>query len=405
MIRDRYLDINKIISDPEIWRLFRAVEAHGGVIRFVGGCVRDTIKGLSGFDIDLATDLSPDELVEACQERDIKTVPIGIKFGTIGVVLGNNVLEVTSLRKDIKTDGRHAEVEFTDNWEEDAARRDLTINAVYADAQGNVFDYYNGIDDLEKGIVRFIGNPQQRIQEDYLRILRFFRFYSIFGGKNKIDDKALKACIKHREGIKNLAIERIKEEIKKILVTPNAVKTLKIMAENNILEYCLPKPKYIDRLEKLINICSDINLAVPNEQILRFFIMYWPDTELAENLALRLKMTKKHRQTFVQWASQDIDMKDILDEKSCLHLIYKYGKEFCINKLLLLLAYKKKSSDGMKEIIERILSTEVPIFPLRGKDILDHGIDTNIGETLERLRNTWENSNFKLCREELLSML
>ncbi|MBR2033904.1 MAG: CCA tRNA nucleotidyltransferase, partial [Alphaproteobacteria bacterium] len=181
MIRDNYLNINKLIKNKKIMRLFMVVARHGGVLRFVGGAVRDALKGIESSDLDFATDLSPDELVEACTEEGINTVAIGIKYGTVGVIIDDTLVEVTSLRRDIKTDGRHAEVEFTDNWEEDASRRDLTINAVYADEKGNVFDYYNGIEDLEKGRVRFIGKPSQRIQEDYLRILRFFRFYSMFG--------------------------------------------------------------------------------------------------------------------------------------------------------------------------------------------------------------------------------
>ena len=170
MIRDNYLDMNKIIQDKKVLKLFRVVESHGGALRFVGGAVRDALAGLQGFDLDLATDLSPDELVEACSENGLRTVPIGIKFGTVGVIINDKVLEVTSLRRDVKTDGRHAVVEFTTDWEADASRRDLTINAVYADEKGNVFDYYNGIEDLEQGNVRFIGNPNHRIKEDYLRI-------------------------------------------------------------------------------------------------------------------------------------------------------------------------------------------------------------------------------------------
>ena len=199
MFKDKYLDISNIITDEKIFHLFSAVENHGGVLRFVGGAVRDALRGIKGADLDLATDLSPDELVEACSEHGLKTIPIGIKFGTVGVLIGNKVLEVTSLRKDIKTDGRRAEVEFTTDWEIDASRRDLTINAVYADEKGNVFDYYNGVNDLESGIVRFIGSPTIRIKEDYLRILRFFRFYSIFGS-GEIDKKALKACKENKEG-------------------------------------------------------------------------------------------------------------------------------------------------------------------------------------------------------------
>ncbi len=250
MIKDNYLDINKIIDDAKILKLFRAVEAQGGVLRFVGGCVRDALKGIKGFDLDLATDLSPDELVEACSDYGLKTVPIGIKFGTIGVIIGDKVLEVTSLRKDVQTDGRHAVVEFTDNWEEDASRRDLTINAVYADEKGNVFDYYNGINDLEQGIVRFIGNANQRIKEDYLRILRFFRFYSYFG-KQPIDNKALKACRDNKDGLKTLSLERIRDEFGKILLSPNVVETLQIMIDNDILSYILPTPPHLDKLDFL----------------------------------------------------------------------------------------------------------------------------------------------------------
>ena len=240
MIRDNYLDIGKLLKSPKVLRLFKVVARHGGVVRFVGGAVRDALKGIEGSDLDFATDLSPDELVEACAEEGLKTVPIGIKYGTVGVMVDDSLLvEVTSLRKDIKTDGRHAEVEFTDNWEEDASRRDLTINAVYADEKGNVFDYYNGIEDLEKGVVRFIGSANQRIKEDYLRILRFFRFYSMFG-VGEPDKKALAACAANSEGLKNLPMERIREEFFKLLLTKNAAATIKIMQDNGVLSYVLP---------------------------------------------------------------------------------------------------------------------------------------------------------------------
>ena len=252
MFKDQYLNIDNLISTPNVLKLFRVVEAHGGVLRFVGGAVRDAIAGIKGFDLDLATDLSPDELVEACEENGLRTIPIGIKFGTVGVLIDNQVLEVTSLRKDVKTDGRHAEVVFTSDWNEDASRRDLTINAVYADEKGNVFDYYNGVDDLEKGIVRFIGSANQRIKEDYLRILRFFRFYSIFG-KAPIDRKALEACKENRDGLKQLSMERIRDELFKLFLTPKVVETLQIMYDNEILSYVFPDTHYLEELDFLVN--------------------------------------------------------------------------------------------------------------------------------------------------------
>ncbi len=401
MIRDNYLDISKLIKNKKILLLFRVVEQHGGVLRFVGGAVRDALKGLKGFDLDLATDLSPDELVEACQEEGLKTVPIGIKFGTVGVIIDDTVLEVTSLRKDIKTDGRHAEVEFTDNWEEDASRRDLTINAVYADKKGNVFDYYNGIGDLEKGVVRFIGNAAQRIKEDYLRILRFFRFYSIFG-EGEIDAKALQACVENREGLTSLSMERIRDEIFKILLTPKVVKTIQIMMDNNILGYIMPDPPYLDKLDFLVKMVDKHH--IPFRALRRLFIIYQPDTALAENLAFRLRLNKKEKQLFVDLAANNIALDDLLNPQKLQQLIYRYGAEFCQEKILLQAAIEQKDVPEMDKIIAQIKSLSVPVFPLKGSDIINQGIDDQrkTSSVLKELEKVWIDSNFSLSKEELL---
>lgn len=403
MIRDNYLDINKIIRNRKFLKLFRAVEDHGGVLRFVGGSVRDALMGIEGFDLDLATDLNPEELVEACTEKGIKTVPIGIKFGTVGVIIDNEVLEVTSLRKDVKTDGRHAEVEFTTDWEIDASRRDLTINAVYADEKGNVFDYYNGIDDLEKGIVHFIGSATQRIKEDYLRILRFFRFYSIFA-KTQIDKKALDACRENKDGLKTLSMERIRDELFKILLTKNAGKTIKIMSDNDILGYILPATENYDKLDFLIN---EVNLGLsPYDSVRRLFILYNPDVDLAVNLANRMKLTKKQKQDFISWAEVKTPLMEFEDSRKLAIMIYKYGKDFAINKLLIEQALKKIVMPNNAEIIKFIEDMVMPIFPIRGKDVLESGqVQDNrkIGEIMDQLEELWIKSDFTMTREELLN--
>ena len=401
MIKDNYLDMSKIIQDKKILKLFRVVESHGGALRFVGGAVRDALVGLKGFDLDMATDLSPDELVEACSENGLRTVPIGIKFGTVGVIINDKVLEVTSLRRDIKTDGRHAVVEFTTDWEADASRRDLTINAVYADEKGNVFDYYNGIEDLEQGNVRFIGKPSHRIREDYLRILRFFRFYSIFG-KGAIDSKALKACVESRDGLKTLSIERIRDEFSKILLTPNVCNTLKIMFDNEVLGFLLPPSKNFQQLDFLIKLVDDEN--IPHAALRRLFVLYQPDEELAESLATRLHLTRKQRETFVRWATVNIQSDDFFDDDSLLKLIYLYGKEFCRDKMLLQFALEMKTITNMHTKLQQIEDMIVPIFPIRGKDIIAAGISDNrkIGATLDSLEQIWIDSKFILTREELL---
>ena len=402
-MRDNYLDMNKIITDSKILFLFDTVESHGGVLRFVGGAVRDTLAGVQSqdLDLDLATDLSPEELVDACEESGLKTVPIGIKFGTVGVVVGKKVLEVTSLRKDVSTDGRHAVVEFTSDWNEDASRRDLTINAVYADEKGNVFDYYNGIDDLEKGVIRFIGNPNQRIQEDYLRILRFFRFYALFS-KTPMDKKALKACVDNKEQLKTLSVERIRDELQKIIMAPKAVETLKIMFKNNILDFLLPDAKNFDQLDFLINLVNKHHLQA--SALRRWFVLFAPEERLAENLAMRLKISKKDRELFVHWAVNNPPFDDFLSMNGIRGLLYRYGRDFCYNKFLIQCTLLKKEPENLDLILSRIQNMEIPIFPLKGKNIIEAGISDNrqIGHILDALEEEWILSNFSLSFDDLM---
>lgn len=398
MIRDNYLNINKIITDKKILRLFRAVESHGGVLRFVGGCVRDALMGIKGFDIDLATDLCPDELVEACLENGLKTVPVGLKYGTVGVMIDDKILEVTTLRKDIKTDGRHTEIEYTSDWDVDASRRDLTINAVYADEKGNVFDYFNGISDLENGIVKFIGSPSQRIKEDYLRILRFFRFYSIFG-KTPIDEKALKACFDNKDGLKQLSTERIRDEFQKIVQTKNSASILRLIFDYGILDNILPIPKNFDILEKFVPLSSD--------PLLRFFVLYMPDVALAENLAIRLKISNKKKERFMNLAKTNFEAKDFLDDQKLYKNIYSHGKEFMLDKLLILMALNKINPSIRDEKELQINNFIIPVFPLKGKDLIDAGLKAGAGikEALKKLEQIWIENNFSLSGSDLLRNL
>lgn len=404
MIRDKYLNINKITTDSDVLKIFDIVRSHGGIVRFVGGAVRDAIVGKKGFDLDLSTDLSPDELAEACEDAGVKTIPIGLKYGTLGVIINNTVLEITSLRKDIKTDGRHAVVEFTDNWEEDASRRDLTINAVYADEEGNVFDYYNGINDLEKGIVRFIGNADQRVKEDYLRILRFFRFHSLFA-KTPIDKYALKACIDNKNGLETISIERIRDELTKIFLTHNAAEVIGIMLDNGILDNWLSPSNYLSNFDFLIHLEEGLELS-PNP-LRRFFVLYFPNKTLAENLAIRMHLTKRQKETMIKWAENKIGLENILEEQLRRKLIFRFGKEFCIDKLIIEAARTQTIPEEISSIISNINETIVPIFPISGKDIIKAGKIENsqIGLLLDKLKEDWIASDFSLSREDLLQKI
>lgn len=405
MMRPEFLDMSKILYDRHIAWLFRAVEDHGGSLRFVGGTVRDALANISGFGFDLATDLSPDELVEACEDSGLKTIPLGLKLDTIGVIFNNQILEVSCLRKNIISESGEQIVTFSDDWNVDASKRDLTINAVYADLRGNVFDYYNGIEDLEKGVVRFIGNAENKIKQDYLRILRFFRFYAIFG-KGKPDENSLKACIKLKDGLRTLAIERVRDEFFKILVAKNAGKALKLIFDNDILSFFLPQPKNIKTFNKLSEIVEKSQIE-PNF-LRRLFVLYQPNATKAESLANTLRLTKKQKKTFINWAKIEGTQDNILTKDMRLNFIYRYGKQFCIDKILLTCALNDFLPPQLNEVLQEVENTIVPIFPLRGRDIINSGISPdgqNIGKILENLEQKWIDNNFSLTRDELLQEL
>ena len=402
MMKSEYLDMSPILRFRNIVKLFQAVEEHGGTLRFVGGAVRDTLAGLSGFDLDLATDLSPDEFIEACLDFHLKTVPIGLKHGTTGVVIDNQILEVSSLRRCVPLKGRLAEV-FTDDWSADAATRDLTINAVYADLRGNVFDYYNGIDDLEQGIVRFIGNPEDRIKEDPLRIMRFFRFYSKFG-KAPIDKASLQACIKHKKSLRNVAIEQVRDELFKLLVTPQVTTTMRLIYENDILGFFLPPSKHLDTLEHLTEIVADAQYE--GNFLRRLFVLYQPNAAEAENIANTLRFTKKQKEIFTKWAKVSFSPDIFASTHERLKFVYRYGKQFTIDLVLLSAAIDNIKIPTLNAILREIEDAVVPIFPLRGRDLIGRiGNGEQVGRVLNMLEQQWIDSGFHLTREELLRAL
>jgi len=398
MIRPEYLNIHRIIKDESILRLFEAVHEYGGALRFVGGAVRDALAGIEGFEIDLATDLTPDELVEACAEKGLKTVSIGLKFAKTGVIINNNVLEVSSLHKPVKES--ISDFAFTDDWNADAASRDLTINAVYADEEGNVFDYYNGIDDLEKGVVRFIGKADEKIKEYPIRILRFFRFYSIFS-KTEPDLKALKASVENKDLLKNVAVELIRDEFFKILVTQNAPKVLQIMKENDVLDFLLPSQMNTQNLQRLDRLVYVNNL--PTDALRRLFVLFSPDAVLAENLAIRLHLTKAQKARLIAFAKFSFDALQFHNMPYIRKVVFLHGKEFTKDKILFALALQDETTFDVKALFDFIDRFEIPVFPLNGKDLIEMGMNEGlpIKEILAKLKSVWLDSDFQMSTDEL----
>ena len=399
-MKPEYLDPSRIITDDAVLRVFKAAQNYGGALRFVGGAVRDSLAGLKGFEIDLATDLTPDELVEACNEQGLKTVSLGLKFAKTGVVVGDKIFEVSSLHKNVKASDKDSDLSFTDDWNADASTRDLTINAVYADENGNVFDYYNGINDLEKGIVRFIGSADQKIKEQPIRILRFFRFFSIFS-KTSPDLKALKACTENRELLKTVSVEAIRDEFLKILMSKNASVVIKMMNENDILSFLLPEKCNIKHLENLEILISSNQIEA--DEVRRLFVLFDPDPMIAESLAKRLRLNKTQKARLINLSKFVFNPYLFNDLKYIKRVVFSHGKDFVKDKILLLLSQSNRCEANIKKLFSDIDNMSIPVFPINGKDLVAIGMQNGmpVREIIGSLKNLWIESDFELSLDDL----
>ena len=390
MFHPEYINPSKLVTDADILKLFQLVEKHGGVLRFVGGAVRDAIAGFERSDIDLVTDMSPAEFSDMCIDEELKCVPIGIQFFTTGVIVNNSFFKVTSLCSEDENS--------KDEWKNDASKRDLTINAVYADDKGNVFDYYNGIKDLEQGNIKFIGSPQKTIESDYIRIMRFFRFCAMFG-KN-IDPKSLKACVDNKELLHKVSLEKIKEELFKIIMAPHAVTALKLIFDNSILDFLIAPPKSIDNLGFLSALVS--KLDIQKSVIRRIYVMFEPDVKRAGRLADIFRLTKEQKEHLIELCKAHITFKSFKDNVSIRQILFRYGKEICIDKWLCL-NLENENLDLIKSTLNTLYNTNIPIFPLSGKDLIEIGADPKlVGLYLDGLKKDWFENGCLLNKEDLI---
>src|ERR1700742_2709021 len=266
------------MTAPETLAVFAAL----GEARFVGGAVRNALLGAAVIDIDIAVPMPPSEAIARLVARNIKVVETGIEHGTVTAVAGSHAFEITSLRRDVETDGRHAVVQFTDDWAEDAARRDFTINAMYAAADGEIFDYATGVEDIVAGKVRFMGDPRTRIAEDYLRVLRLFRFHAWYG-KGDMDAEGLRAAAEARDKLETLSAERVAKELLRLLEAGSPAPVLRVMAATGILSELLPGALNLPRLERLVEIDAD-NLF-PRDPVLRLAALLPDNPDAAHAVA------------------------------------------------------------------------------------------------------------------------
>ena len=360
-------------------KLLDALGAKEGLTRYVGGAVRDGLLALPVSDVDLATRLRPDQVVEKLQAAGIKAVPTGFEHGTVTAVSDGHPYEVTTLRRDVETFGRHATVAFTDDWQEDAARRDFTINALMADpVTGEVFDYFGGIADLEKRHVRFIGDPFERIAEDHLRILRFFRFQARFGAGDP-DAAALDACTARANDLMALSRERIADELLKLLAVDDPVATVKVMLSRDILKPVLPEIERgaVDSLESLVR--SEAEARIAPDPMRRLAALLPRDPQLAGAIAARLKLSNRARKRLSCAAGTDIS-----DYRA---VAYRVGSECAVDRLLL----AGRASDASVAV-----EWKPPRLPVTGGVLIKRGLVEGpiVSRTLRRIEDEWIASGF-----------
>ncbi len=379
-----------------------------GTTRFVGGCVRNAIMGERIGDIDLATQLEPKEVQDILTAADIKTVPTGIEHGTITAVVDGEPLEITSLRKDVQTDGRRAVIAFTKDWAEDAVRRDFTINALYADQQGHVYDPTGqGLTDIKTRKFNFVGDGDARVREDYLRVLRYFRFLAWYAGDRKIDAAALKACRENRAGLKSLSSERVWMEIKKMLSAPKPARAVQIMLTNDILPVVLPESSNAEGLA-LMQALEERHNIEP-DPLLRLMAMSGRDELAMAGLAKRLKISNIERARLLSWAGNQVAFSPDMAERTFKQGVYASTPQTAYDRMTVRAAGEPDPIIAAEWVKQARFARDWPIpeFPLKGRDLKTAGVKDGpeMGKMLRALKELWIRSGFEADKAKLLTAL
>jgi poly(A) polymerase len=380
------------LNEPRLQEVMHAVTAAGGEIRVAGGAVRNALLGEPISDVDLATTMKPQDIMRVCKDAGFSVHPTGIEHGTVTVVNKGQPFEVTTLRRDVETDGRRAVVAFSNDWHEDALRRDFTVNAMYCDSFGKIFDFTTGYLDIQRKRVRFVGPAEARIREDYLRILRFFRFHARYG-KGSPCPVGLAACVKLKSGLKKISAERVRQEMFKLLVAPRAVETLKVMAASGILKIVLPYTEDWRVLNRL-----------PQDATLRMSVLAKNPDGLKERL--RLSNDEALRIANLNFAPS---ISPNLRDSELRVMLYHIGEATWRDVVLVAWARSRSSLNDAKwqAVLELPLRWGVPKFPVTGKDLIATGVSPgpDMGEKLQALEDWWMASDFAPTREDLLKRI
>jgi poly(A) polymerase len=382
----------KWLKAPALQLIFRIVAEAGGEARVAGGAVRNALLKIPVADIDIATTLPPERIAEICKAAGLPVHPTGIAHGTVTVISDRQPYEVTTLRRDIATDGRRATVKFTGDWQADAMRRDFTMNAMYCDAKGKIYDFTYGYRDVLRKRIIFVGSPSKRIAEDYLRVLRFFRFHAQFG-KGAPDKAGLAACIRNRRGLDTLSAERIRQEMFKLLAATGAIPALKAMAKSGILRHLLPYTENWRAVSRL-----------PPDPLLRLYALS------AEPLALkerwRLSNAEARR---LEVLATEAAPTPALRPREQQAILYHLGAQSWRDLVYLGWARSKARLDdpAWRRLLRLPERWPIPVMPVTGRDLMANGMKPGpeLGAVLQRLEDWWLASDFKPDKIELLKRL
>ena len=405
---DKDLKFQDLKNNKGVYKIFGAINNYNETseIRYVGGCVRKILNDEKTDDIDLATNLTPDQVKQCLDKNQIKFFETGIEHGTITAVIDDQNFEITTLRKDVKTDGRHAVVEYTTNWKEDSLRRDFSINSIYSDLDGNLYDPNSGHKDLNVGIIKFIGDPETRIKEDYLRIIRYLRFYTEY---SKIDHEIniIKIIKKNIEGLGKISKERQFNELKKILKLDNFLKLFKNKTSCELFSLIFPQLKNFKKLSKL---------SKPQEKILKnkslnFVISFLviDETDNSDYFVYKYNLPNelKDKINFLKNNSLNKDSNKIFNKKDLQKIFYYEGKSSTMDLIDFNLLYFKQSKklSELKTYFEKL---DKPEFPIKAQLLInDYGLKEGreLGQKLKNLEMKWIENNFNLSKKDMEKVL
>jgi poly(A) polymerase len=404
--------LTDVLQNKGLTALLAILNQSGEEARIAGGAVRNALMQESISDVDIATTCLPDEVTRRAQAAGMAVIPTGILHGTVTVICGGEPYEVTTLRADIRTDGRHAEVAFGRDWQADAERRDFTMNALYAKADGTIVDLVGGMADIKTRAIRFIGDAEARIREDHLRILRFFRFFALYGS-GRPDADGLKACARLKDSVLNLSVERVWSELKKLLSAPDPSRALLWMRQAGVLSVAIPESEKwgIDAVHGVVAAGRD--LGWKPDPLLRLMAIIPPRADRVEELAARLKLSTVERERLEHWVGSVLPAHD-LDNHLFARELYRASEEGLVDRLKLSLADARSKAvqddsemmraAGYSRLLALAENWQRPEFPVSGADLIAVGLKSGpvLGARLKELEDKWVASDFTLSRTELL---